>query len=186
MKKFLVLISFVALVNATHAQSISYTQLQRILNTWMKGKGATAKDISAQLHTISPKWKMLSNMPAVDGESTYYAWTALDTKSDSTALAVYIDKDATTVKYTLKYAFHSKALYDSMLRSLRASTYYQSGRITAFTDNSKGELTTTALANDSLPMASRIDFMLSDYDSNAGPNPRLFTVETFSRYIPIK
>lgn len=186
MKKFLVLISFVALVNASRAQSISYTQLQHILNTWMQGKGTTAQAISAQLHAIYPKWKMLANMPAVDGETTYYAWTTLDTKSDSTAIALYIDKDATTIKYTLKYAFHSKALYDSMLRSLNASTYYQNGRITTFTDKSKAEVTTTALANDSLPMASRIDFMLSDYNSNAGPNPQLFTVETFSRYIPIK
>jgi len=174
----------VAFINTANAQSVSYAQLHQLFKVLMTGEPTTVKTISMQLHAINPKWQLITKEPLYDGETKYYYWRAKETNSDSTAIAIYIDEDATTLKYTIKYAFHSKALYDSMLRSLTASSYYPSGSVTSFTDNSKGEFTTTALASNSLPMASRIDFILSDYNINAGPNPRLFTVDIFTRYIP--
>jgi len=103
---------------------------------------------------------------------------------DTSAFAVYIDEDATTVKYSLKYALHSLSRYYEIETSLNAAPRYKV-RITTSTDNSKGETDLFGHGDDSLLMNMRIDFLLSHYNLNStGEHPRLFTVDIFSRYIP--
>lgn len=184
MKKLIYLTLFIAFINVSNAQSVSYSQLHGIFSTLTTSQTNTIHEITLQLRKISPKWQLITHKPITDGETKYYYWRAKESGLDSSALAIYIDEDDSTVKYSLRYAFHNKALYDALLHSLNSSSYYPTGSITSFTDNSKGEFTITAMASDTLPMASRIDFTLSDYNSNAGSNPRLFTVDIMTRYIP--
>lgn len=185
LKNLIIIICFNLAVSKVSAQSISYNQLQKVFTAWMNSKGKAVSGITTQLKAISPKWKLLSPKPITDGETKYYTWVALDTKTDTTAIAVYIEEDATTVKYTLRYTYHSKALYNAMVSSLKASTYYEKGRITTFKDNSKGEFSLNALPDESLPIQQRIDVLLSSHELNvSADNPALYTIDIYSRYIP--
>lgn len=186
MKKILILLVLSVLASSTFAQSLTYNQLQSIFMTWMQSKGANVSILNKKLNTINPKWKIVSYKPMIaqNGEEKYYAWTTLDTKKDTTAIAVYIEEDATTIKYSLKYAFHNNVSYNGLVKGLRASTYY-ANRITTETDESKGETSLFGHPDESLPIANRIDFLLSDYNLNSDDtHPRLYTVDIFSRYIP--
>lgn len=185
LKNLIIIICFNLAVSKVSAQSINYSQLQKVFTTWMNSKGKTTTGIATQLKAISPKWKLMSLEPLTDGDSKYYVWTALDTKTDTSAVAMYIEEDETTVKYSLRYAYHSKVLYNSMVESLKASSYYAKGRITSFTDKSKNEVTLNGFPDETLPIAQRIDLLLSSYElNNSAAHPPLYTVDIYSRYIP--
>lgn len=157
-----------------------------MFKTWEQVKGNNIQSITTLLHSINPKWKLSSATPSFDSdkETKYWIWTAVTSSKDTSAFALYIDEDESTTKYSLRYAFHSKVGYQSLATALKADPYYL-GRVTTQTDNSKGEVSLLALANDDLPMPKRIDFLLSDYNLNSSDDhPRLFTVDINSRYIP--
>lgn len=185
MKKILLLLFTLALcLPQCYAQTLSYSQLHKLLNTWMQGKGKNVRVINMELRALSPKWKISSFIPTSDDQYTkYYVWTSIDGQKDTSAVALYIEEDESTTKYSLRYAFHSLTNYQSLSQSLKSDHYYS--RINTQTDDSKGELELLALADNSLPMNKRIDFMLSDYDlHSSSEHPRLFTVDINSRYIP--
>jgi hypothetical protein len=185
LKHLIIIICFTTAVCNAEAQSINYNQLQRLFTIWMNSKGKSTTTLTTQLKSISPKWKLLNTTAQVDGATKYYAWSALDATSDSTIIAVYIDEDNESTKYTLRYAHHSKGLYNTMGTALRASSYYAKGRITTFRDNSKNEFTLNGFPDETLPMPQRIDILLSSYELNvSAAHPALYTVDIYSRYIP--
>jgi hypothetical protein len=176
MKKTIVLLlSLTLLTTLSYAQRITYNQLHHIYKTWVQNKGSDVNAITAQLHLSSPKWKIMSEQPTIEDNTSYYAWTALDTKSDTTVIALYVKQDGADIKYSLRYAFNSKLLYDTIVQSLKASIDYK-GSITSATDNSKGEYDLIGNANGITPYS----FELSDYNLNSSAaHPRLFTVDIF-------
>ena len=174
MKKLLLLFCLTISISLTYAQGITYNQLQHIYKNWVQSKATNVKAISAQLHLISPKWKIMSEQPITEGTTNYYAWTTLDTKTDTTVIALYVEQDGDNIKYSLRYAFHSKLLYNSIMQSLKTSIDYKSS-ITSATDNSKGEYDVTGNGNGIRPY-----FELSDYNLNSSAeHTRLYTVDIF-------
>jgi hypothetical protein len=149
----------------------------------MQSKGTGYKSITNNLKALSSKWKLKSTTPTVEGENTYYVWSTANVIGDTTAIAVYIEEDATTTKYSLRYAYHNTALFNSIQQGLKSSPNYQ-GRITTFTDHSKGTRTVMGHPSEALPMASRFDFISTEYyiDDQANTS-RFYSVDLSSRYI---
>jgi len=78
MSKILIIMCLALVSSLSHGQDISYNQLQSIFNIWKQSKGKDVKAVNAKLKTIYSKWKMLSGNPMKDGETTYYAWQAVE------------------------------------------------------------------------------------------------------------
>jgi len=116
-------------------------------------------------------------------DTRYYVWTLKDGKSDTTAIALYIEEDTETIKYSIRYAFYDRATYLAFQQAIVGSGEYKGGRLTYFSDKSKHHFTTTGKGNDSLPMDSRTDLFLTDYADTNDDTPRLFTLDISSRYI---
>jgi hypothetical protein len=185
MKKLILILCLSMFTHITLAQSLSYEQVKKLFNTWMNAKGKSTDGINSQLKLNNPKWKLQSPQPQVEGEERSYIWVLVNAHSDTTALVVYIEEDATTVKYSLRYAYRNSVLYNQMASSLKASPYYHSGRITSFKDDSKGQATITATPDETLPIAKRVDAILTDYNTNSSPKDSpLYTIDVFTRYIP--
>jgi len=125
----------------TYAQSIPYAKVISIFNTWKTTNATSVKSTSSQLKAISPKWSLESTKPTVEDETKYYLWKAPEGSANTQYFALYIEEDATTVKYSLKYIFYNKASYQAYLTSLKGSN---PEKINTFEDRSKNEFTTTA------------------------------------------
>lgn len=184
-KHLVIIICFTFAVSNAEAQMVNYDQLQKLFYTWTSNKGKSASIVTAQLKAINSKWKLMNTTAHIEGATKYYAWSAIGSKSDTSIIAVYIDDDDESTKYTLRYAHHSKALYNTMVTALKDSPYYAKGRITTFSDKSKNEFTLNGLPDEALPIAQRIDILLSSYElNNNAAHPPLYTVDIYSRYIP--
>ncbi|MFA6246250.1 MAG: hypothetical protein WC615_04875 [Mucilaginibacter sp.] len=182
MRKLILIIALMFKMINIQAQTLTYSQLQKLFTIWMSNKGSSITQVSTHLKSISAKWKLESKTPTVDGEVKYFVWKAMEGKSDTTLFAVLIEEDETTVKFTVKHAFHNKTWFNVLHKSLNASAYYK-GNVVSFNDKSRGQITYTGRPPETGPKSERIDCILSDYNSNEGTNPRLFTFDLKSRYI---
>lgn len=186
MKKILFLVCLITYISSTKAQSITYGQMQNLYQEWTISHGKNYNVISKKLKAINPKWK-LKDEPEINNDGIWVSWFAIDAKNDSTVIALFTEEDEDTIKYGFRYGFYDRALFNSTLTNLKASPYYKNGKISYSTDNSKGTYSVLALPNENLPMASRTDFLLVEYDRNLkDKSSQLYTVDIWSRYIPKK
>jgi hypothetical protein len=181
MKRLLTLTMVLLVTHSVKAQSLSFNQLNNIYNLWKQSKGTGIKSISSQLSIVSPKWKLKFIKPIIEDDSKCYLWTYLDAKQDTTAIALYVEEDNETLKYSLKYVFHKKETFNLIKSNLQQSGY--KGQITISTDNSKGETSITALDADDVPLPSRIDYFLVDYNLHQNSPTFTYTVDLTSRFI---
>lgn len=172
---------FILLSGYSYAQNLSYGQVVDLFNTWKERKDISTLPILNKLHDNNPQWQYSSRGHSED--TRYYVWKLVDKRSDTTALALYIEEDATTVKYSLRYAFFDRATFLSMQTAVVGSGKYKDGRLTYLNDQTTHKFTTTGRGDDSLPMNQRTDLILTDFASYNDDRPRLFTLDISSRYI---
>lgn len=181
LKRYFLITALIFCCCSSNAQSLSYNQLLQLYHSWMTIKASTFKPISKQLLLIDNQWKLQSTNPSIDGDTKSYFWQRLQTKLDTQMFVTYLQKDADTVKYSVKYLFYNKSLFKDIIATLKVNKKY---KISNFTDEAKGEYNVTAF-DDISPMASRIDVFLTEYTlrDDDGKLSKCYSVELESRYL---
>ncbi|MET3981147.1 hypothetical protein ABIB62_003776 [Mucilaginibacter sp. UYP25] len=178
MKRILLSMLLILSIATANAQTINYTQLQQLFKSWKNSKGKNLITIDSKLKIISPKWKLQSKTPKVDGYVKSIVWQALEGKSDTSLFIISIEEDEESYKYSISYLFHNKVWFNNLHKGIISSTYYK-GNVVSFSDKTTGETTYTGKPEEVGPLSSRTDCILSDFSKNEG----VFTFDLKSRYI---